>query len=298
MLDGEIFAFIGKRGNGKSLIALQMALRMADDLDMKLRFNFTINGVAFRRYCKACGYTNLLRRFYEGGVQVRGMSGGLDLWMEDPDFIYVLDEAGIWCDSRRWNSLPPQFLADLALMRHSGKVLFWISQNYDHVDKRLRDQTDMVISCESYTGRDKQTGEKKLKLKFYLGFIREAYEQIQTKRLTWSVSKTYIKKLFGAKFRFCSFPDKYDLLLFAVYDSFDRDLTTGDPVMTNPPVVLKVRKYRRISLTEAEFDERYKQRFSDAKDFVQNPSQRESDGGSLRRRGPLAGGAQLRVVGR
>jgi len=65
--------------------------------------------------------------------------------------------------------------------------------------------------------------------------------------------------------------------------------------MTNPPVVLKVRKYRRINFTEAEFNERYKQRFSS--DFVQNLPQ-ESDGASLRRRDPLAGGAQLRVVGR
>jgi len=255
-LDGEIFGFVGKRGKGKTLVALQIALRLADDLDKDLCFNFTIDGRGFAKYCKACGYRNLLQRFYRGGVRVRGTSCGLDLWMAEQDTIYVLDEASIWCDARNWAKLPEQFKQELSYCRHTGKILFCIAQNYQEVDSRLRNQTNMVIICDGFTTRDKQTGIKQMKLKVCLGYQTEGYEQIPSKKTRWSGTKMLIQKLLKAQFRFISFLDYYDQLLFKVYNSFDRDLFSNEPVMSNPPYQLKVLRFKRISYSEAEFQKK------------------------------------------
>lgn len=252
-LDGEIFGFIGKRGKGKTLVALQIALRLADDLDKDLVFNFTIDGRGFKRYCKACGYRNLLQRFYQGGIRVKGTSCGLDLWMDAPDTIYILDEASIWCDARNWSKLPEQFKQDLSYCRHTGKILFWIAQNYQEVDSRLRGQTNMIILCDGFTKRNKETGEKQLKLKVSLGYEIEVYEQILSKKHRWSGTKMLFQKMMKAQFRFLSFLDYYDQLLFRVYNSFDRDLFSGEPTMSNPPLQMRIRKYRRVSFSEDEF---------------------------------------------
>jgi hypothetical protein len=72
------------------------------------------------------------------------------------------------------------------------------------------------------------------------------------KEKTWSIIKALFKKTWAAKYRFFQPVDAYDRLLFKVFDSFAKDIQSGEPVMDKPVTFSPIRG-RRVTFNENEF---------------------------------------------
>ncbi len=123
-ISGQIYGVVSSpsappRGSGKTLIALQLALAQADELESGICCNFSINGRELVKSCPMLGYYNLLKQYQAGRIQVIPASDGKKVSLEKfmsagNRTIYVLDEASIFANSRSWSSMSPQFMANLS----------------------------------------------------------------------------------------------------------------------------------------------------------------------------------------
>lgn len=68
----------------------------------------------------------------------------------------LIDEAGKWLSSRFFNKLDPRVLTVLQERRKvgAGLDLYWTAPHYDHVDKILRDVTQVVHTCKRFGGSE------------------------------------------------------------------------------------------------------------------------------------------------
>lgn len=229
---GSIIGILGEQGSGKSYVALKLALEWANKFEFDLCFNFSINLDRLYDYCLLNGYLWLLSRIYSNKIVCRSVSDKgqlkLDKWMSENKTLYVLDEAGVFLNSRRFRDVDPQFLSDLAQVRHKSRRLFWIAQYYDMVDRILRSLTSGFVHCESITTFDKELCAPKILLQKYALYNSRNYQRYLQK----VADKTGGIKMFFTQRKLADYTyqaplSKADLLLFKVYQSFSDNIESS-----------------------------------------------------------------------
>lgn len=65
--------------------------------------------------------------------------------------LILFDEAGVWLDSRSWQSVPKGFLQRLVQFRKRRLDLYYTAQGFDQVDSRLRMLTNVLHKCMMIT---------------------------------------------------------------------------------------------------------------------------------------------------
>lgn len=148
MLQHNVIGITGRFGGGKSLRAVELAIRFANRTRKPLVFNFPVNDFAIRRYAKSMGYfwvANCARIF-----TVDLFDDINKLWTYR-DTVFVLDEAGIFANARLWKSLSKDFLKNLVQVRKLNVHLIIVFQYIDQVDKQIRQNIQHWVWCRSWS---------------------------------------------------------------------------------------------------------------------------------------------------
>lgn len=252
---GSIIGILGEQGSGKSFVSLKLALEWANRFEFDLCFNFSINADYLYDYCLLNGYTWLLSRFLLNKIICKSVCDSrgnlqLDKWMSDQRTLYVLDEAGVFLNSRRFRDVNPQFLSDLAQVRHKSRRLFWIAQYYEMTDKILRSLTSGFVHCESMTIFDKKLAAPKIILQKYALYSARNYQRYLTK-VADKVGglKMFFTQRKLAQYTYQARLSQADLLLFEIYQSF-QDNVEDNVVLHGKRDFTKFRKYYDISTSK------------------------------------------------
>ena len=137
---GQIVAFTGEMGSGKTLTSFKNALlTLEEERRTSLICNFSINGKALCSFLCRNGLIWSLKVFQRGGIICRSTtpSGKLDLEYflgDDRDSIYIYDEAGATANKRHWRDITTTALERLTQLRKKNRRLFWTAQFFDQVD--------------------------------------------------------------------------------------------------------------------------------------------------------------------
>jgi hypothetical protein len=225
---GPITGVIGLPGTGKTFIALTAGFEMAEELHLDIVANFSLNAKALYYYFLGQGYTWLLSRLLHGGIKVRSCAEGSDLklseFMQEKGVLYLIDEAGVYLNSRNFRNIPLDFLSDLAQIRHDSRRMFWIAQYHGQVDRTLRELTASYIVADCPTRYSHQLKNTELVAKYYRIFTAKNYDIYERKINSGAVTG------FKANINSVRLADKvivgqltyYDRLLFKAYGSFLR----------------------------------------------------------------------------
>ncbi|NES65095.1 MAG: hypothetical protein F6K24_07440 [Okeania sp. SIO2D1] len=236
-IPGHITGIVGEMGSGKSFVALLVGFEVAEELHYDVCTNFALDARELYRYFVANGYVWLTSRLLHGGIKVKPVSVGkkvcLENWMDQRRCLYILDEAGIFLNSRRFQQNSPQFLADLAQIRHDGRRLFWISQYSEQVDKQMRELTQSYIYCDCVTRYSKVLASTELVFKNYRLFIAKKFKIYVAKVVdgklgfkAWFLSNHLaLKSWYGCL-------SSVDRMLFDCYPSLER--IEKEPCLVNP----------------------------------------------------------------
>ena len=137
-----------------------------------------------------------------------------------PNSVVLLDEAGVFLNSRDFMKTSQDFLADLCQSRKDGIDFFYCAQFDDQVDKQLRQLTQWYIFCRSLTtGWNKKAKRPELYWKQTYWIAARAYSY-------WN--KNFEKQgHFKTKFAYASRTNEgmltsADRQLFKIFKSLDR----------------------------------------------------------------------------
>lgn len=226
-LPGHITGIVGEMGSGKSFISLLIAFKVAENYQYTIQTNFALDAHGLYDYFRASGYTWLLHCLLNNEIYVKPVSKGnkilLEKWMSRRRCLYILDEAGIFLNARRFATTSPQFLADLAQIRHDGRKLFWIAQYSDQVDKQLRSLTQSYIYCDCVTKYSKKLGSTELLLKSYACYLAKNFKIFEEKVIDKKKGfKAWLQKNSLAYKSWYGTLSSTDKLLFDCYPSLER----------------------------------------------------------------------------
>jgi len=123
-----IIGFIGNMGGGKTLSMVRHAYE-------KYLNGFTV-------------YSNIKLEFPHEKLDLQLI---LDYAKEERQFprsVFIIDEAHIYLEARRSASKRNLIISYFILQtRKKDILLLYTTQNFGQVEKRLRDQTDIIVSC-------------------------------------------------------------------------------------------------------------------------------------------------------
>ncbi|MDE5118344.1 MAG: hypothetical protein O4860_14420, partial [Trichodesmium sp. St2_bin2_1] len=235
LADGEIYGVVSAkssppRGSGKTLTALDLILKQANILDYGIVFNFDIDCNVLYYYCYYKKYWNVIKQIIRGNIIVKSIiqSNGktnLSRYIQGRKFIFVIDEAGIFCSSRNWGALPDNWQQNLAMMRQYNIRLWWIAQHYDHVDRLLRTQTNYIIECNSVLKPSKKlNGACIIDVRQYKIFTNDKYLSFSTRTSTKAGNIVKFLKNMMSLGQFNKKIDLSERLLFKVYKSFNSEI--------------------------------------------------------------------------
>jgi hypothetical protein len=225
---GPVTGVLGLPGTGKTFIALCAGFEMAEELQLDVVANFSLNARALYYYFLGHGYTWLLSRLLHGGIKVRSCANGSELrlieFMQEKGTLYLIDEAGVYLNARNFKNIPLDFLSDLAQIRHDSRRLFWISQYKDQVDKNLRELSASYIVAECPTRYSHKLKNTELLSKYYRIFTAKNYDVFEKKILSGALTgaKAAINSARLADKVIMGSLSEYDRLLFKAYGSFLR----------------------------------------------------------------------------
>lgn len=155
------------------------------------------------------------------GFGISEISGGINLpALMLSDAVVLLDEAGIFLNSRDFKNTSKQLLYDLAQSRKSGTDLFWTAQYCDQVDRFLRELTQLYYHCEGTTIFSKKLKRPRMILKRVYWFKAGIYYQ-------WLSNIQHRNNYFKTKFAYAVNVEEgslsvADKLIFDIYTSFSR----------------------------------------------------------------------------
>ena len=225
---GPITGVLGLPGTGKTFIALIAGFEMAEELQLDVVVNFSLNARALYYYFSGLGYTWLLGRLLQGGIKVRSCAEGSDLklteFMQETNTLYLIDEAGVYLNARNFKNIPLQFLSDIAQIRHDSRRLFWISQYKEQVDRNLREMSASYIVADCPTRYSHKLKNTELVSKYYRIFTAKNYSVFEKKILSGALTgaKAAINSARLSDKIIVGSLTEYDRLLFKAYGSFLR----------------------------------------------------------------------------
>jgi hypothetical protein len=132
------YSVCGLGGSGKSLYQLHFACKLANRKRTILVSNLALNLEELHKYCGMLKYGWLAHQIEMDRVhQLPGLDNVLKLF-EYRRATILLDEAGIYFNTRHYAKMPPEVLAAMAQLRHDGNDLIWAAQYFEQVDKSFR----------------------------------------------------------------------------------------------------------------------------------------------------------------
>lgn len=247
---GPITGVLGLQGAGKTFAALKFALQVAETLEYDLCFNFSIDLKKLFYYCLDCGYSYLLGRILSGdGVRCRS-SADLQAFMDRPKTLYLLDEAGVYLNSRRFRDISVDFISDLAQIRHDGKLLWWVAQYADMVDRVLRELTASFLVAESTLRFNKKLGNSEIIWQNFALFDNKKFKLFEKASEDRArLFAQFFRKRKYAIFTWGGMLSPTDKYLFKVYKSFGSKVG-GDIELINKNFYK--RKYTKVNHHEIE----------------------------------------------
>ena len=137
-----------------------------------------------------------------------------------PEAVILLDEAGVFLNSREFAKTPRELLADLAMSRKDGCDLIWCAQFDEQIDRQMRYLTQYFWHCTGTTIWDKKM--RRPRLIFKCCHVFDATTYVQWVRNPKAMSNQ-IKTRFAYAITTYSGPlSKADVQLFKCFDSFSR----------------------------------------------------------------------------
>lgn len=210
----------GAIGSGKSLKQLAYGLEQCNMKKRQLVTNFSLNYRELRKYAKLKKLGWVAYMVDRGLITVVDAANNLGEIMSRPNSIVLLDEAGIFLNSREFSKTPKRLLADLCQSRKDGCDLIWASQFDEQVDRQFRLLTQYWIHCSGWSKWDKQLNRPRLWIKNYHFFRACDFERWNT---STKAKSSYLKTRFAFAFHTETwFLDKADRQLFKCFDSFAR----------------------------------------------------------------------------
>ncbi len=223
-----IYGVVGEQGTGKSFSAIKTVLPFANTAEYDLCFNYEINLRALYDYCIIQGYNWLACRILHNKVRVKD-SEDLEDFMDLPKTIYILDEAGVYLNSRAFQSVPKTFLAQLAQVRHDQKILVWCAQYADMVDRILRELTAMYCQCLSVSKFSKELGNYEMYWqKIYIYNARKYKIYLSKVDQKLSGFKFWINSRKLADWHYEGLLSEEDRMIFDIYNSFGSHIGYDD----------------------------------------------------------------------
>jgi hypothetical protein len=132
------YSVCGLGGSGKSLYQLHAACKLANRKRTILVSNLALNLEELHKYCGMMKYGWLAHQIEMDRVyQLPGLDNVLKLF-EYRRATILLDEAGVYFNTRHYAKMPPEVLAAMAQLRHDGNDLIWAAQYFEQVDKSFR----------------------------------------------------------------------------------------------------------------------------------------------------------------
>jgi Fe-S cluster biosynthesis and repair protein YggX len=132
--------------------------------------NFVANGIVVHNSGKSLSMTRYVVKYYRAGYKIYSnikfnfpyteytLNELVDFANNDISLkksIIIIDEAHIFLDSRNSQSKKNRIISYFLLQtRKKGCHLFWTSQRFHQIDKRLRDNSDVLIQCKTKKSRD------------------------------------------------------------------------------------------------------------------------------------------------
>lgn len=137
-----------------------------------------------------------------------------------PESVILLDEAGIFLNSRDFQNTSKKLLSDLVMSRKDGCDLIWCAQFEDQVDKQFRQLTQFWIHCQSLSKYDRQMRRPKLLVKQIFWFSCADYYR-------WLADPIARGNYFKTRFAYSMQSEEgplndSDCLIFKCFDSFTR----------------------------------------------------------------------------
>ncbi len=245
-----IFAILGPQGSGKSYSAFKIACEFADRSQFDLAFNFSINQAALYRYCIACGYNWLAMRVYYNQCKFLD-ADDLEYFLRFPRHIYILDEAGVYLNARTFKDMQRRTMHDLAQIRHDNKILIWLAQYHDQVDKMLRQLTQGFCQCESQLRFNREMGNYKIYWqRIYIYNSRQYKIYLQKVADKVQGLKYWVNSRRLSEFHYEGMLSEADRMIFDIYQSFGARV--GDGSGEQPPPLF-MPSCHDVSYSETDF---------------------------------------------
>lgn len=121
--------------------------------------------------------------------------------------VFVVDEASVFFPNNYWNRLPKEYIAKFAQSRKFGCDFYYTSQGLGHTVKRLRDLTNVVVSCK----KRKLFGLFGPDIFYADGFDPMYFGRALTSRKSFDRYHIYSRTLYPRQYRFVykAFNTKY-----------------------------------------------------------------------------------------
>ena len=143
-----IKAYVGLLGEGKTLSMVNDAIPyLLDNRRIFTNTPFFTKKTSYNSFFNAWferkPINEELRPFFLSNTQEF-----LDAFLEEDDALFCIDEAGLIFNNRAWKTLDPTYLIKFAQSRKHGLDIFYTTQHFQNVEKRLRDITNIVVECQ------------------------------------------------------------------------------------------------------------------------------------------------------
>ena len=218
----QVTSICGEKGSGKSFLATELAIGLAEYKGYRLRFNFPIDEKQLYKYAISCRYWGLYYAIQNNDWGDCYSSLKLEDFLDcDRGTIFVIDEAStLGLNSRNWRDLTMEALGRFAWSRKYRSHIIWTSQHYEDVDLQIRRQTELVIHAGGYRVYDENLDLPELRQKRYECYLRRDYEVLLSRNLLESNNfKHQTMRKSKCKFTYKAPLDYFDKKLFNIFAS-------------------------------------------------------------------------------
>ena len=172
----NVVGITGPFGSGKSLYAMQLAIKYAEKARKPIYCNFPVNIVELRKYARRRGYHWVASCARIAYVE---LFDDLNLLWKYRDCVFVFDEGGVFANSRSFKSMPKEFLKNLFQVRKLNVHLLIVFQFYEQVDKQIRLVFQHWVRCKSISVYDKKLGAPRLLVRYAFHYTPEKFLRLE-----------------------------------------------------------------------------------------------------------------------